>query len=67
VTDLFGVAGRELLDRLEVPQPWRGTIDASLELIDDLQRQIAQINTTKAALCAASTMLTAHPAGGHAI
>ena len=24
VTDLFGVAGRELLDRLEVPQPWRG-------------------------------------------
>jgi transposase len=45
VTDLFGVAGRELLDRLEVPQPWRGTIDASLELIDDLERQIAQINT----------------------
>src|SRR4029077_18634260 len=23
VTDLFGVAGRELLDRLEIPQPWR--------------------------------------------
>ncbi len=45
VTDLFGVAGRELLDRLEVRQPWRGTIDASLELIDDLERQIAQINT----------------------
>jgi transposase len=45
VTDLFGVAGRELLDRLEVPQPWRGTIDASLELIDDLERQIAQLNT----------------------
>jgi transposase len=45
VTDRFGVAGRELLDRLEVPQPWRGTIDASLELIDDLERQIAQINT----------------------
>jgi transposase len=44
VTDLFGVAGRELLDRLEVPQPWRGTIDASLELIDDLERQIATIN-----------------------
>ena len=28
VTDLFGVAGRELLDRLELPQPWRSTIDA---------------------------------------
>jgi transposase len=44
VTDLFGVAGRELLDRLEVPEPWRGTIDASLQLIDDLEARIAQIN-----------------------
>jgi transposase len=44
VTDLFGVAGRELLDRLKVPEPWRGTIDASLEVIDYLERQIAQIN-----------------------
>ena len=34
VSDLFGVAGRELLDRLEVPQPWRGRIDASLQLIE---------------------------------
>jgi transposase len=45
VTDLFGVAGRELRDRLDVPQPWRGTVDASLELIDYLERQIASINT----------------------
>jgi transposase len=45
VTDLFGVAGRQLLDRLAIPQPWRGTVDASLELIDDLERQIAQINS----------------------
>jgi len=45
VSDLFGVAGRELLDRLDVPQPWRGTVDASLELIDYLERQIASINT----------------------
>ena len=44
VTDLFGVAGRELLDRLDVPQPWRGTVDASLRLIDDLDRQIDTIN-----------------------
>jgi transposase len=44
VTDLFGVAGRELLDRLDVPQPWRGTVDASLRLIDDLDRQIVTIN-----------------------
>src|SRR5207247_224087 len=34
VSDLFGVAGRELLARLEVPQPWRGRIDASLQLIE---------------------------------
>ena len=44
VTDLFGVAGRELLERLDVPAPWRGTLDASLELIDDLERQIEAIN-----------------------
>jgi transposase len=44
VTDLFGVAGRQLLDRLDVPQPWRGTVDASLRLIDDLEAQIGEIN-----------------------
>jgi transposase len=44
VTDLFGVAGRELLDRLDIPQPWRSTVDASITLIDDLERQIAEIN-----------------------
>jgi transposase len=43
VTDLFGVAGRELLDWLAIPQPWRGTVDASLCLIDYLERQIDQI------------------------
>ena len=42
VSDLFGVAGRELLDRIE--QPWRGTVDASLALIEDLERQIDVIN-----------------------
>jgi transposase len=44
VSDLFGVAGRELLERLAIPQPWRGTVDASLELIGDLDGQIDQIN-----------------------
>jgi transposase len=43
VTDLFGAAGRELLDRLQVPQPWRGTIDASLYMIDYLETEIAGI------------------------
>jgi transposase len=44
VTDLFGVEGRELLARIEVPEPWRANIAASLELIDDLEGQIMQIN-----------------------
>jgi transposase len=44
VTDLFGVEGRELLSRLEIPEPWRGNIDASVQLIDCLEAQIAEIN-----------------------
>ncbi len=43
VSDLFGHAGRELLDRLAIPDPWRRTVDASLELIDDLELQIANL------------------------
>jgi transposase len=44
VTDLFGREGRRLLARLQVPEPWRGNITASIELIDDLEEQIAEIN-----------------------
>ena len=44
VTDLFGVEGRKLLDRLEVPEPWRSNVSAALELIDDLEDQIDQAN-----------------------
>jgi transposase len=40
VSDLFGVEGRRLLERLEVPEPWRSNVSASLALIDDLERQI---------------------------
>ena len=43
MSDLFGVAGRQLLRELEIPEPWRGHLDASLELIDDLQRRIDAI------------------------
>ena len=43
VSDLFGHAGRELLDRLPIPDPWRRNVDASLELIDDLELQIASL------------------------
>ena len=44
VTDLFGVEGRELLAKLDVPEPWRGNVSASLALIDDLEDQIAEVN-----------------------
>jgi transposase len=44
VTDLFGAEGRRLLARLDVPEPWRSNVGASLELIDHLERQIDQIN-----------------------
>jgi transposase len=40
VSDLFGVAGRKLLARLEVPAPWRDNVEASVVLIDQLDRQI---------------------------
>jgi transposase len=41
VSDLFGLAGRRLLERLALPEPWAGTLRASLRLIDELEREIA--------------------------
>jgi transposase len=43
VSDLFGLEGRELLDRLQIPPPWRRTIDATLYLIDYLESEIDAI------------------------
>jgi transposase len=43
VSDLFGLAGRELLDRLAIPDPWRRSVDVSLQLIDDLELQLATL------------------------
>jgi transposase len=40
VSDLFGAKGRALLERLAIPEPWRGTLTASLQLIDTLDAQI---------------------------
>jgi len=40
VSDLFGVRGRQLLAQLGLPEPWQGTIEASLRLIDELEREI---------------------------
>jgi transposase len=41
VADLFGVTGRRLLAGMELPQPWQGTVQASLQLLEDLDAQIA--------------------------
>lgn len=43
VSDLFGLEGRQLLDRLQIPAPWRETLDASLYLIDYLESEIDAI------------------------
>jgi transposase len=43
MADLFGVAGRKLLADLDFPEPWRSHVQASVELIDDLQRRIDEI------------------------
>src|SRR5205809_2382072 len=40
VSDLFGVRGRQLLARLDLPEPWQGTLEASLRLIDEFHREI---------------------------
>jgi transposase len=40
VSDLFGVRGRALLDRLRLPEPWQGNVAAALPLIDHLDRQV---------------------------
>ena len=40
VSDLFGLRGRRLLERLHLPQPWLATLEASVELIDYLDSDI---------------------------
>jgi transposase len=41
VSDLFGASGRALLERIALPEPWRGTVRASLRLIDELEQEVA--------------------------
>jgi transposase len=40
VSDLFGLSGRRLLERLALPQPWAGTVGVSVRMIDELDREI---------------------------
>ena len=50
VTDLFGAQGHALLERLQFPEPWRTDVLAAVALIDDLERQIDQIERELRAL-----------------
>lgn len=50
VSDLFGAKGRELLARLEFPEPWHSGVLAAVAMIDDLDREIAAIDKELKAL-----------------
>jgi len=50
VSDLFGVRGRELLERLEFPEPWRTSVLCAVELIDELESEVDGIERELRAL-----------------
>jgi transposase len=50
VSDLFGVAGRELLACLAIPEPWATTLARSLALVDELDDRIAECEAELRAL-----------------
>jgi transposase len=50
VSDLFGRNGRELLGRLDFPEPWCGSVFAAVAMIDELDGQIAEIDRELRAL-----------------
>jgi transposase len=43
VSDLFGTAGRQLLERLAIPEPWAGHVVAAVRMIDHLDEEIHAI------------------------
>ena len=43
-SDLFGLGGRAMLDRLELPEPSRGDIEAAVRLIDSVSDEIADLD-----------------------
>jgi transposase len=55
VSDLFGLRGRQLLERLSLPDPWQQTLERSLELIDELDSEIDRLELELAELA------TSHP------
>ena len=56
VSDLFGVSGRGLLERLAIPEPWATSLATSLRFVDELT---AEIDAAEREL---QTLGTKHPA-----
>jgi transposase len=50
VSDLFGLSGRDLLDKMAIPDPWRSNVEVSLRVIDDLELEIASLTVQLKAL-----------------
>lgn len=46
VSDLFGLAGRQLLAHLPLPDTWQRTVTATLEVIDHLDEQVSRCDLT---------------------
>jgi transposase len=68
VSDLFGVAGRELLDRLAIPEPSRGTVEASLSLIVSTGTEICRASRNRKvqiSVCVRAGVAGETGTGGH--
>ena len=50
VSDLFGLSGRDRLDKMTIPNPWRSNVEVSLRVIDDLELEIASLTVQLKAL-----------------
>ena len=50
VSDLFGIAGRALLERMELPEPWAEHVTAALRLIEELDVEITACDKKLAAV-----------------
>lgn len=42
VSDLFSTGGRELLERMAIPEPWATTLATSLRMVDGVEREIRE-------------------------
>jgi len=64
VSDLFGRQGRELLARLDFPEPWQGGVLAAVAMIDELDRVEDERRLGQAALETCRSKARAERGGG---